>query len=212
MEQCRILIVSDEPEFVNSLMQSWRRLHYEPEFTVSNHGSVEFPDSAVVVADGPAALASVTGQALLTIVITADQPSPAIASSQLSLHPSSQLRLVRIRHGEGWADLAAALAQEAMLRVKAVQQVLEAERRLGESEHFAAIGRFIAGERHGLANALTSVLGNSELVLLDSGSELRDAVRGQLETIHAMSLRMHETLQRLSLLDTEMRKSRGASC
>ena len=185
-------------------MQSWRRLHYAPEFTVSNHGPAELPDSAVAVADGAAALASLSGQALLAIVITAEQPRTEIASSQT--------RLVQIRRAEGWADLAAALAQEAMLRVKAVQQAVDAERRLNESEHFAAIGRFIVEARHGLANALTSVLGNSELVLLDSGAELGAEVRGQLETIHAMSLRMHETLQRLSSLDIEMRKNRGASC
>lgn len=200
----RILIVSNDAEFVNSLVQSWCRQNYEPEFTVANHATGEFPDTAVVVADGPAALARMTGRALLAIVVTADRPSPAIES------PS--LRLVQIQRGEGWSDLAAALAQEAMLRVKAVEQVVEAERRLGESEHFAAIGRFIVDARHGLANALTSVLGNSELVLLDSNAGLRDEVRGQLETIHAMSLRMHETLQRLSSLDTEMRKNRGASC
>ncbi len=35
MEQARILIVSDDPEFVNSLVQSWQRLQYVPEFTVS---------------------------------------------------------------------------------------------------------------------------------------------------------------------------------
>jgi signal transduction histidine kinase len=204
VKECRIVIASGDSEFVNSLMQSWRRLNYEPEFTVSNHGLAELADGTVVVADGVAALACLSGPALLTIVIAADQALPEI--------PSSQLRLVRIRRGEGWADLAAALAQEAVLRVKALQQVVEAERRLGESERFAAIGRFIVDERHGLANALTSVMGNSELVLLDSGAELRDEIRGQLETIHAMSLRMHETLQRLSSLDTEMRKNRGASC
>jgi signal transduction histidine kinase len=216
VKECRILIVSDRPEFVNSLMQSWQRLNYEPEFTVFHRGPVEFPESAVVVvADGAPALASVSGHAALAIVITVDQSSHGTGGSevhsQLDSRLHSQSRLVQIRHGEGWADLAAALAQEAILRAKAVQQVVEAERRLGESEHFAAIGRFITGERHGLANALTSVMGNSELVLMDA-AELRDEVRGQLETIHAMSLRMHETLQRLSSLDTEMRKSRGASC
>lgn len=212
MEQCKTLIVSDDTEFVNSLMQSWRRLHYEPEFTVwsqanqglSNQVPAASPEHAVVVVDGPAGLTCLTGQALLVIVIMADQPWPEVASSQL--------RLVQIRRSEGWADLAAALAQEAILRIKAVQQVVEAERRMGEAEHFATIGRFIVDQRHGLANALTSVLGNSELVLMDSGAELRDDIRGQLETIHAMSLRMHETLQRLSSLDTEMRKNRGASC
>jgi signal transduction histidine kinase len=202
VEQCRILIVSDDPDFVDSLVQSWKRLHYEPNFAVSNHGIAEFADSAVVVADGPVAL---TGRALLTIVIAAEQALHEVANSQ-------QTRLVRIQRTEGWADLASTMAQEVMLRARALQQVVEAERRIGESEYLAAIGRFIVDERHGLANALTSVMGNSELVLMDCGAELRDELRVQLETIHAMSLRMHETLQRLSSLDSEMRKNRGASC
>ena len=58
-----------------------------------------------------------------------------------------------------------------------------------ELEHFAALGRFICEARHGLANALTSVLGNSELLLLDSKGSCSE-VRRQLETIHAMSLRI----------------------
>jgi hypothetical protein len=36
---------------------------------------------------------------------------------------------------------------------------------------------------------------------------MRDEVRAQLETIHAMSLKMHETLHRLSSLEMEMRVS-----
>jgi hypothetical protein len=47
---------------------------------------------------------------------------------------------------------------------------------------------------------------------MDSGQELRGEVREQLEAIHAMSLKMFETVQSLSSLDGEMGKKRGASC
>ena len=57
--------------------------------------------------------------------------------------------------------------------------------------------------RHTFNNALTSVLGNSELLLLEAGS-LSAESRSQLATIRNMSLRMHEILQRFSSLEKEL--------
>jgi len=57
--------------------------------------------------------------------------------------------------------------------------------------------------RHGLNNALTSVLGNSDLLLLEPGS-LSAPARAQIETIRNMALRIHEVLQRFSSLEKEM--------
>ena len=57
--------------------------------------------------------------------------------------------------------------------------------------------------RHGLNNALTSVLGNSDLLLLEPGS-LSAQARAQLETVRNMTLRIHEVLQRFSSLEKEM--------
>lgn len=197
MEQSGILVVSDDSEFVNSLVQSWNRLRNVPEFTVSGvQGSAKLAESAVAVTDGPEALARLSGDVLLAIAITGDEPLPDVGGAAR--------RVVQIRRSAGWADHAAALAHETMLRVEALQHVVEVERRLRESERFAALGRFISESRHGLGNALTSVLGNSELLMMDLNTELRDEVRGQLETIHTMSLKIHETLQRLSSLDMEM--------
>jgi len=205
VEQRRILIVSDDPEFVSSLVQSWQRCRYAPEFTVFKCGSSELAESAVVVADGPDALANLRGDVQRAIVVAATDellPETGVLA----------MRVVQIRRVEGWAEVAAALAQETALRVEAMHKVEEIEERLRDLEHLAALGRFISEARHGLGNALTSVLGNSELLLMTPTPELCD-VRGQLETIHQMSLRILETLQGLSSLDAEMmRKKRGASC
>jgi signal transduction histidine kinase len=57
--------------------------------------------------------------------------------------------------------------------------------------------------RHSLNNALTSIMGNSELLLLEPGKLSAD-VREQVETIHSMSMRVHEILQRFTSLETEM--------
>jgi len=58
--------------------------------------------------------------------------------------------------------------------------------------------------RHTMNNALTSVLGNSELLLLEPGT-FSAGVRSQLDTIRNMSLRLHEILQRFSSLEKELR-------
>jgi len=57
--------------------------------------------------------------------------------------------------------------------------------------------------RHNLNNALTSVLGNSELILLDSEA-LSTNLRAQIETIRNMGMRMNEIMQRFSSLQKEM--------
>jgi len=66
------------------------------------------------------------------------------------------------------------------------------------------LGRYMLEMRHSLNNALTSVLGNSELMLLEPGS-LSAAARSQIDTIRNMALRMHEILQRFSSLEKELR-------
>jgi signal transduction histidine kinase len=57
--------------------------------------------------------------------------------------------------------------------------------------------------RHNLNNALTSILGNSDLILLDP-SALPAAQRSQVETIRNMAMRLHEIMRRFSSLQKEM--------
>ncbi len=58
--------------------------------------------------------------------------------------------------------------------------------------------------RHSLNNALTSILGNSELLLLEPGA-LSAEHRDQVTTLHSMSLRIHEIVQRFTSLEMEMK-------
>jgi len=70
----------------------------------------------------------------------------------------------------------------------------------------ATLGRYVVEMRHNLNNALTSVLGNAELLLLDE-TKFTSNERKQVDTIRLMALRMHETLQRFSSLEKELRGS-----
>ena len=78
-----------------------------------------------------------------------------------------------------------------------------AEQAVKSLERQAALGRYILNERHTLNNSLTSVLGNSELLLLEPGS-LSATARSQIETIRNMTVRMHEILQRFSSIEKEL--------
>ena len=102
----------------------------------------EFPECAVAVIDSPEALARLSGEVLLAIAVTDHEPSADVEGATR--------RVVQIRRGVGWADNAAVLAHESMLRVEALRHIAEVERKLRESERFAALGRFISEARHGL--------------------------------------------------------------
>jgi hypothetical protein len=51
-------------------------------------------------------------------------------------------------------------------------------------------------------NALTTLLGNAELLSLEAG--LPSNIRAQADTIRNMALRLHEIFQRFSSLDKEL--------
>jgi signal transduction histidine kinase len=197
VEHAKVLVVSDDPEFVESLVRSWQRRSRVPEFAVAGIYTADtLPESAVAIVDGPQALLCLAGEVPLVIAVTEDEP--------LTDFSSELRRVLQVRRNAGWADIAAELSSETIFRAEAQQRVAEIECRLLKSQRFTALGHFISEARHGLGNALTSVLGNSELLLLEPGPALQDEVHGQLETIHTMSLRIYETLQRLTSLDMEM--------
>jgi hypothetical protein len=92
-----------------------------------------------------------------------------------------------------------------------------AETRARESEltsltqkRFGILGRSLLEARPGMVNALTSLLGNADLILL-SQEPLPDHCRENVRTIHTMALRLNEIVQRLSSIENEMELSEGKS-
>jgi hypothetical protein len=64
--------------------------------------------------------------------------------------------------------------------------------------------------RPSVNNALTSVLGNADLLLLEPGQNSGDS-REQIRAIQAMALRLNEIMQRFSSLAAEMRSDEKES-
>jgi hypothetical protein len=88
--------------------------------------------------------------------------------------------------------------------------VRQAESSAARNENHATLGRYMIDMKHSVNNALTSMLGNAELLLLEPG-QLSQQSLAQIKTIHSMALRINEIMQRFSSLAGEMREAENAS-
>jgi len=205
LDQPTALIISDDSEFSRALAARWQTERNLPAFTLMSGDLCQAldPDTfdlAVVGTLQPPLLASAlkalepAGKPVL-VVCEANASAQAIRDK----HP---IALV-LRQDEGWLDSLMLVASEALRRCQAVARARQAERANKTLEREATLGRYMLEMRHTMNNALTSVLGNSELLLIEPGS-LSAAGRSQLETIRNMAVRLHEILQRFSSIEKEM--------
>lgn len=199
------VIISDSADFARTLMARWQAEREVPAFTLL---SAEFWDRARVVSGAVAVIAPLP-RALLEPVLRSLAASgtaavcasddPGTAAWARSLHPRARV----IPQQDAWADALVELGAEVLARVASEERALEAERLAAKNQHFATLGRYIVEMRHTFNNAMTSLLGNAELLLMEPGA-FSARVREQLKTIRAMALRMHQMMQRFSSLEAEM--------
>jgi hypothetical protein len=205
-----ILIISDDPDFVRSLMSSWRLERDSPSITtVSTSATVK---------------ASVSGQEMVVV-------GPLRACTSLpkipAVHPDSvvcavgdedSLQIVHAAHANwmllpennGWMKILFSVASEVLRRAAAEARAREAELTNLSQRRFGVLGKSLLEARPGMVNALTSLLGNADLILL-SGEPLPDNCREHMRTIHTMALRLNEIVQRLSSVENEMELSERKS-
>ena len=98
--------------------------------------------------------------------------------------------------------MAGLLGREILRRSQAESRAQEAEQVRAAAEAEATLGRYMAEMRHNVSNALTSILGNAELLLLEPG--LPANVLAQADTVRNMALRLHEVFQRFSSIEKEL--------
>ena len=200
-----VLIISDDPEFARTIMARWQSENNMPAFTVMKGDLCQKLDAdsfevAIVGAVRPTVLAAV-----LHALEPLTKPVLFIWDGGQSVETvrASQLRVMILRQHEGWLDALVLLVSEALRHCEALARAIRAEDANVFLKRQATLGRYILEMRHSLNNALTSVLGNSELLLLEPET-LAAGARSQIETVRNMALRMHEILQRLSSLEKEL--------
>jgi signal transduction histidine kinase len=205
VNQRKIAILSDDASFPSQICERWQCERVVPAFTVLRGESAraltpESMDLAVIDlsrADAHRAVrraCELSGKPLLLICRDSE--------TMQSVRREAPRALVLMRNGN-WPDFVVVLALEALRRVDAVHRADHAEQVSALLKCHATLGQYVIEMRHSLNNALTSVLGNSELLLLEPGA-FTAGVRSQLDTIRNMALRMHEILQRFSSLEKEL--------
>lgn len=206
MNPWSVLIVSDDPDFSRAVAARWQTEKRVPEITLasSDIGCLPgVPDAALVIV-GPvcdpkrgAVLSSRCAAAGIPVVCVAGQESQPLLLSDNS-------RVVFVPRQDGWLRTLLLISVEILRRMDANERALRAEQLASASQSHAHLGRYMLDARPSMNNALTSVLGNADLLLLDSGAVSRDS-REQIQEIHTMALRLHEIMQRFSSLASEMR-------
>jgi hypothetical protein len=206
LSQASVLIVSDDADFARAVAARWQAERHVPEVTLVTsdlwHASSAGYDLVIVgpVRNGKSAaiLSSVDANPTTAVVCI---PEDEMEIAGLRARHSHALVIPK---RDGWTETLILLSSEALRRVDAVNRAQRAERIALESQRNATLGCYMLEMRPGVNNALTSVIGNADLLLLEPG-QISSECREQIRTIHAMGLRLNEVMQRFSSLATEMR-------
>ena len=212
MRNANVLILTDEPEFARLLTACWQAERHAPAITALNSSvwreqeGIAY-DLVVVgpVSDGKltSVLRSLEGANAVILCAPADSRD---FGNLRARHP----RLVHLPLRDDWAQTLLLVAGESLRRTEAMRIARQAERAARASQHHATLGRYMLEMKHSMNNALTSVLGNAELLLLEPG-QLSAQSLAQIKTIHSMALRINEVMQRFSTLANEMKDAENPS-
>ena len=207
MNHASVLIVSDDTEFARSVAARWQAERHVPEITLVT--SDVWRDSSATGYDlvivGPVRDRK-SSKILATLHSLPNVTSVCVCDDEkdISALQSEYSHLQIIPRQDGWTSTLILVASEALRRVQAVIRAQRAERLAIESQGQATLGRYMLEMRPSVNNALTSILGNADLLLLEP-EQVTAECRDQIRTVHTMALRLHEIMQRFSSLAAEMR-------
>ncbi len=206
MDQPTVLIISDDPYFPVVITSRWQSERKMPAFTMmSSDVCLDFdPENFQLAIAG-----RIRPQALAVVMEAMDAAGKRVLFVSDDARAIQSVRdcwpgVVVVRQQENWLEMVVLVATEVLHRAAAEFHARRAEQQNALLERQATLGRYMLEMQHTLNNTLTSMLGNSELLLVEPGS-LSAAARAQIETVRNMALRMHEILQRFSSLEKELR-------
>lgn len=212
LPNAKVLILTDQSEFARLLTASWQTARPVPGITVVGSDLwKEGPDlTHDLVIVGP-----LREEKASSLLKSLDPGSAVILCVPVDSREGARLRsryprIIHVPMREDWAQTVLLVASESLRRVEAQRMARQAELSSVRNEQHATLGRYMSDMRNGVNDALTSLLGNAELLMLEPG-QLSKVSLGQIKTIHSMALRINEVMQRFSSLASEMRESEIAS-
>lgn len=139
----------------------------------------------------------------LKSLVAAGKPAIIVRSDYGSDFYHLHGAVIELRRDPGiWAALTGLLGREILRRRHAESRARDAEAICATAQAEATLGRYMLEMRTNVNNALTTVLGNAELLALEPG--LPATVLAQSDSIRNMALRLHEIFQRFSSLEKEL--------
>jgi len=206
LNDASVLIVSDDTEFARAVVGHWQAEPLVPEITIVTSdvwrpGNEPKYDLAIVGSVRSGSLSAIL-RALCSLPSTAAVYVAEVTEDVATLQEEYPQVLVVPRQ-DHWVRTLLLVSIEALRRVEAVGRAQRAERLALVSQRLATLGRYMLEMRPSINNALTSVLGNADLLLFDPGRVSGES-REQIHAIHTMALRLNEVMQRFSSLMTEM--------
>jgi len=200
-----VLILSNSAAFVRQVAAHWPGDSRPPEFTILEKSLVHGLEGCqydLAIAD---AISSKSHGEVKKAIAEAGRPAilihcdPSLPFSQAN---GSVVELYG-KSGDGaWAAMAGVLGREILSRSHAEARARDAETACADAQAEATLGRYMIEMRHNVNNALTTILGNAELVTLEPG--LPAKAIAQADSIRNMALRLHEMFQRFSSLEKEL--------
>jgi signal transduction histidine kinase len=206
LRNTNVVILTDDPEFARMLAACWQTERQLPGISLLTSElwrSTPHTGTDLLVV-GP------LNEIRLPDVLRSLAPHTAVilcAPAEIQEFGKLRLRFPRLLHvplREDWTQMVLLLAGESLRRTESVKLTQQAERIAAQYTNEAVLGRYMTDMKHNLNNALTSLLGNAELLLLEPG-ELSAQSLAQIKTIHTMALRINEVMIRFSSLASEMR-------
>ena len=207
MRTTNALILTDDGEFARLLSACWQMERQLPGLSVVTSdlwrvGEPATPDLIVIGPLKEAKVLEVIGSVAPSTAVILCAPSDP---KELGLLRNRYPRLLHVPLREDWAQVVLLVAGESLRRAEALRLAKQAEQRAAQNANQAMLGRYMIDMKHSVNNAMTSLLGNAELLLLEPG-ELSSRSLAQIKTIHTMALRINEIMQRFSSLASEIRE------
>jgi signal transduction histidine kinase len=207
-----VLILTDETEFARVASGCWQAQRTPPNVTVLNSKLWRNNDAMAhdLVVVGP--ISSGKRHEVLRSLDPASAVIVCLAVDSRELDDLRNLypRFLLVPQREDWSHTLLLLAGETLRRVEAFNSARQAEREAARNQHLATLGGYMTDMKHSMNNALTSMLGNAELLMLEPG-QLSSQSLAQIRTIHSMAMRINEIMVRFSSLASEMREAENAS-
>lgn len=212
MGHANVLILTDDADFARLLIASWQAAPNPPGITVFRSELLrkqEHPPHDLVV------LGPLRNGKISSFLSSLDRSAAIIICGEADPRELGKLRtkfprLVHIPLREDWAQTVLLVADESLRCTEALRQTKQAALLTAKNEKYGTLGRYMMQMKCNINNALTSILGNAELLLLEPGQLSSESLE-QIKTIHNMALRINEVMLRFSTLATEMRESETGS-